>query len=181
MVGIASEHGVRLRCRSPSAVPRRSTTPWWKARRMLIELGMPQTGPMTLLADSSAARALAARRGVGEIRHMETRMLWLQAEIQHRRVALGRVPGKYNPADLMTKYLPELEVREHLSRVCTEWKNRPKLAGSGRGGRRHKLAPQSFFRHAIDAPSAERAWNPKGIRGRFGSSIPLQLAVTSTW
>ena len=90
-------------------------------KAMMEELGFPQVSPVTLLPDSCAARALAARRGVGRVRHMETRMLWLQAEVRHKRVILGWVPGKDNPADLMTKYLNESEIREHLDRMCIMW------------------------------------------------------------
>ena len=88
---------------------------------MLKELGMPQDEPLVLLSDSSAARAFASRRGVGRMRHIETRMLWLQAEVQQQRIKLGKVLGKENPADLMTKYLSESEIREHLQRLGMFW------------------------------------------------------------
>ena len=90
-------------------------------KSMLKELGMQHDEPVTLLSDSSAARAFAARRGVGRMRHMETRMLWLQLEVQQQRIRLGRVWGKENPADLMTKYLSEKEVRQHLQRLSMFW------------------------------------------------------------
>ena len=88
---------------------------------MLKELGMPQDEPLVLLSDSSAARAFASRRGVGRMRHIETRMLWLQAEVQQQRIKLGKVLGKENPSDLMTKYLSESEIREHLQRLGMFW------------------------------------------------------------
>jgi hypothetical protein len=88
---------------------------------MLKELGMFQDEPLTLLSDSSAARAFASRRGLGRMRHMETRMLWLQAEVQQQRIQLDKVLGKENPADLMTKYLSENEIREHLRRLSLFW------------------------------------------------------------
>ncbi len=34
--------------------------------------------PITMTTDSSAAKSLASRRGLGRMRHMETRLLWLQ-------------------------------------------------------------------------------------------------------
>ena len=88
---------------------------------MLKELGMFQDGPLTLLSDSSAARAFASRRGLGRMRHIETRMLWLQAEVQKQSIQLDTVIGKENPADLMTKYLSESEIREHLRRLSLFW------------------------------------------------------------
>ena len=55
------------------------------------------------------------------MRHVETRMLWLQAEVQQQRIKLGKVLGKERPADLMTKYLSEKEIREHLQRLGMFW------------------------------------------------------------
>ena len=55
------------------------------------------------------------------MRHMEIRMLWLQAEVQQQRIKLGKVLGKENPADLMTKYFSEKEICEHLQRLGLFW------------------------------------------------------------
>ncbi len=104
-------------------------------RQTLTELGMIQAGPTRLLSDSSAARAFAARRGLGRMRHVETRLLWLQSKIADRAVLLERVAGSENPADLLTKYLSEAEVVEHLSRLGSVWRERPRSEGIGsRGG-----------------------------------------------
>ena len=48
-------------------------------------------------------------------------MLRLQAEVLQQRIKLGKVLGKENPADLMTKYLSESEIREHLQRLGMFW------------------------------------------------------------
>ena len=90
-------------------------------KAMLEELGFRSPSQMVLMTDSSAARAFAARRGVGRMRHVETRLLWLQAEVQQQRVALVKIPGKENPADVLTKYLDEKDIVEHLSRLRMTW------------------------------------------------------------
>ena len=59
------------------------------------------------------------------MRHIETRMLWLQSQVLARKVALVKVPGNENPADLMTKYLGEPEVRRHLKTLGMHWEVRP--------------------------------------------------------
>ena len=48
---------------------------------------------LSLKKDSSSAKAIASRRGIGKsTRHIQTRMLWLQERVaaKHLRVALGR-------------------------------------------------------------------------------------------
>ena len=42
-------------------------------------------------------------------------------EGQQRRVALVKIPGKENPADVLTKYLDEKDIVEHLSRLRMTW------------------------------------------------------------
>ena len=58
-----------------------------------------------LYADSSAALAIAKRKGAGKLRHIHVSALWIQ-DIQYREGATYmKVLGSENPADLMTKYL----------------------------------------------------------------------------
>ena len=55
--------------------------------------------------DSSSARAIAARQGVGKIKHLATRMLWLQQAQKEGRLSVHSVPTSRNPADIATKPL----------------------------------------------------------------------------
>ena len=55
--------------------------------------------------DSSSARAIAARQGVGKIKHLATRMLWLQQAQKEGRLSVHSVPTARNPADIATKPL----------------------------------------------------------------------------
>ena len=70
--------------------------------------GYARLGPGTfcvLFADSSAALAIAKRKGAGKLRHIHIRSLWIQ-DIQERDgTEFKKVLGTENPADLMTKYL----------------------------------------------------------------------------
>ena len=56
-----------------------------------------------VFTDSNSARAMASRRGLGRTRHIEVKRLWLQEVVEGRKVRLGRVDGKSNPADPLTK------------------------------------------------------------------------------
>ena len=55
--------------------------------------------------DSSAAKGFVSRRGLGKMRHLEIRDLWLQQEVLSKKVVVSKVAGEENPADLMTKIL----------------------------------------------------------------------------
>ena len=54
--------------------------------------------------DSAAAKSFVSRRGLGKMRHIEVRDLWLQREGMRGQVVVLKVPGEDNPADLMTKF-----------------------------------------------------------------------------
>ena len=70
---------------------------------MVKDLGGAMRG--VVYADSSAALAIADRRGSGKLRHINIRMLWVQEKQRRDEIELRKVHGVVNPADLMTKYL----------------------------------------------------------------------------
>ena len=55
--------------------------------------------------DSSAAKGIASRRGLGKVKHLETRTLWLQDHVARGSVLVRKVPGECNVADMLTKFL----------------------------------------------------------------------------
>ena len=79
---------------------------------MLIDIGMHVSVP--LFTDSSAARGIIHRAGLGKLRHLETGYLWLQAAVAGKRLQVRKVLGAKNPADLFTKYLTSLDMWKHL-------------------------------------------------------------------
>ncbi|CAK0870594.1 unnamed protein product [Prorocentrum cordatum] len=72
--------------------------------KSLLEF-MGFTVAATLLTDSSAARGIARREGVGKVRSLEARVLWLQQAIKRKLMDLGTVGTDDNKADLGTKIL----------------------------------------------------------------------------
>ena len=68
-------------------------------------------------SDSSAARGMAARRGLGKNRHMEVKYLWIQEVLRSGRLEMGRVPGWRNGADMMTKYLGAAQIRDIVGAI----------------------------------------------------------------
>ena len=54
------------------------------------------------------------------MRHIEVRDLWLKEDVRKGMVAVEKVKGEGNPADLMTKFLGKADVEERLRRMNVE-------------------------------------------------------------
>ena len=67
---------------------------------------------LRVLTDSSACKGICQRAGLGKIRHIDVALLWLQDLVRKGRIRMSKIPGKENPADLLTKYLPGGKVAE---------------------------------------------------------------------
>ena len=68
---------------------------------MMQDLGWE--AEVVIKTDSSTAKAVASRRGLGKLRHVEVRMLWVQDAVKRGRIRLKKVAGEQNPADHLTK------------------------------------------------------------------------------
>ena len=64
--------------------------------------------------DSSAALGFARREGLGKAKHVEIHWLWIQQESRAGRIALAKIDGRSNPADMLTKPLTRAEIDRHL-------------------------------------------------------------------
>ena len=73
--------------------------------------------PVTAYTDSSAAMGISARQGLGKLRHLDTHSLWLQQAVRSGRIAIRKVRGEYNPADLFTKHIGSKEKVHQLVRL----------------------------------------------------------------
>ena len=58
---------------------------------------------LEVAVDSSTAKSIAPRAGVGKVRHLDTKTLWVQDVVRRRRFSLRKVRGHANPANLLTK------------------------------------------------------------------------------
>ena len=54
---------------------------------------------------------MAVRRGVGRVRHLETRYLWIQEIVAARSVRLEKVASALNVANALTKYVSAKEIQ----------------------------------------------------------------------
>ena len=87
-------------------------------RSLALEMGFNlKMGIIDLWTNTYAAKSFVSRRGLGKMRHVEIRDLWLQREVGEGRVWVFQVKGDENPADSMTKILKLEEIRTRLGRL----------------------------------------------------------------
>jgi len=65
----------------------------------------------SLRVDSSAAKAMLMRDGVGKVKHLDVRSLWVQQE-RHNGMKIKKEPGATNLADFCTKAHPQNRFEE---------------------------------------------------------------------
>ena len=96
---------------------------------------------VTAHTDASAAIGIVRGAGLGKLRHLNVRYLWVQDQAQCESFGLKNVAGADNPVDFVTKYLRADVMRRHLesSGVRTggvRARSAPLLDSLGRRGRR---------------------------------------------
>ena len=96
-------------------------------RSMLRDLGVETSG--VVYADSSAALAIAKRKGAGKLRHINVSSLWVQECQDRKDLEYRKVLGTENPADMMTKHL----LREPLDK-CMQELNQWRMSGRAKSG-----------------------------------------------
>ena len=82
---------------------------------LLAEWGSPLR--LVSRCDSSAARGILQRVGVGKMKHLEVKTLWMQELVQNGRVSVERVRREFNAADVLTHGCTWNELSQHLARV----------------------------------------------------------------
>ena len=96
-----------------------------RLRNLAVEVGFKnlEHGVRTG-TDSSVAKSFVGRQGLGKMKHLEIRDLWLQKEVHDGKVVVHKVLGTENPSDLGTKILNAAEITERLEGMNLEaqWK-----------------------------------------------------------
>ena len=94
-----------------------------------------------VFADSSAALAIAKRKGAGKLRHIHVSSLWIQDQQDREETEFRKILGTENPAHLMTKYLTRGKMDACLVKISQQMKPRqscrkqlPELASTTRRG-----------------------------------------------
>lgn len=86
------------------------------ARGLLEELGFKQNGPTVCHEDNSAVIDLCATNKVNtRTKHLTKILNFVRSHIRSGRVAVLKVPGEDNVADILTKPLPAIPFLKHCS------------------------------------------------------------------
>ena len=65
--------------------------------------------------DSSAALGIVRRVGLGKLKHVDTKYLWVQHARKQGRLSVFKIDGKLNGANLMTKYMGRETLESDMS------------------------------------------------------------------
>ena len=71
----------------------------------------------TCLTDSTACKGIARRRGVGKVKHLSLKELWLQDAVEKGELTVKKEKTSENWADLGTKILDAPRVAELMSKI----------------------------------------------------------------
>ena len=88
--------------------------------RGIFEFWGWKTRSTKLRVDSSSAKALSERRGVGQSRHIQAKYLWLQDCVAERMLEVEKIKGPTNDSDLVTKVQTKAVIQGHLQRLGFE-------------------------------------------------------------
>ena len=105
--------------------------------------------------DSSAAKGMSLREGIGKVRHLDTRSLWTQRAVRELVLKIKKLQGKYNCADLRTK-----------SHSSDEHERLMKMAGLVHGG--------GFDAPVVDVHVVDRA----GRADKSNLKVAIQALLT---
>ncbi len=76
-----------------------------------------QIVPVSIMSDSSAGISRATRPGLGRMRHIDIRFLFLQKVFQQGKAVLRKVKGTANCADLLTKVLDRKQIMKYADLI----------------------------------------------------------------
>jgi len=73
--------------------------------------------PIEVDSDSSAAKGTGERQGLGKLKHVRTRYLWVQERVAQRDVKLVKIGTKSNFSDMLTKALTRPEIDKFMKAI----------------------------------------------------------------
>ena len=78
---------------------------------------------MVVHSDSSTSLSIASRRGLGKLRHVQTRYLWLQQMTNEKRITLKKILGTKNSSDLFTKIMAWPLISKYMQTLGYEFRD----------------------------------------------------------
>ena len=79
-------------------------------------------GQCSLDTDSSLAKGIVQRRGVGRIGHLHCLMLWLEERVDSGEIHTEKRKGEHNTAGIWTEAVNAEVLRRHVKTLKVEWR-----------------------------------------------------------
>ena len=87
---------------------------------MLSDFGVVVDSRLHIHTDSSAAKGICSRRGLGKVRHIDIHMLWIQDRVYKGDIIIKKVCGEDNISDALTKHVDAGKLTQHLQNTGQE-------------------------------------------------------------
>ena len=85
------------------------------AQSILRDLGVNLA--LRVYTDSSAAKGIALRRGIGKVRHIDVNQPWMQEKVSNGAIDLEKTHEEHNIADAMTKHVGRDVLEKHVNDI----------------------------------------------------------------
>ena len=72
---------------------------------------------MDLFLDANATKGAISRKGVGRMKHIEVKHLWIQQAVHEKRFTCHKIARSVNCADLLTHPWTKADGTKHLGRM----------------------------------------------------------------
>ena len=86
-------------------------------KSIMKDMGIECKLKLKVKTDSSAAKGIASRKGLGEVRHIEVHQLWIQDKVASGEIEMVKVPGNENIADALTKNVESEKLMWHMNAI----------------------------------------------------------------
>ena len=80
-----------------------------------VKIEESQGYPVEIKEDSAAAKGKASRRGLGKLKHIDIKELWVQEKIALEEIKISKVLGTENLADALTKCRSHFPAQDALA------------------------------------------------------------------
>ena len=112
---------------------------------------MNQQVHLEAFCDSSSARGISNREGVGKVKHLHIKHLWSQERVKNGELTIKRIPRKDNPSDALTHKLSGVELKTVMDKL-----GMLPAVGDGPGKRRGFAVSNYDIHHVVSqhSPSA---------------------------
>ena len=86
-----------------------------RAKSTIVRGSPAYSCELDVYSDSTAGRGMCQRTGVGKVRHLELRFLWIQERLRLKAFRLNKETTEEMTADILTKYCERPKIEHHCA------------------------------------------------------------------